>query len=95
MVRARLLPDAGPVPEICYSDLTRMECRVAPLARAEVAVILDRFLEHTSAITLSEARHGPKDARRIDYEPSFIIRGLAAMNLKLTPSAAFTHRKPG
>jgi len=59
-------------------------CAGAPLARVEVAVLLDRFLEHTSAITLSEKHHGPKGARRIDYEPSFIIRGLAELHVEFT-----------
>lgn len=58
-------------------------CAGAPLARAEVAVLLDRLFEHTSAITLSEEHHGPKGARRIDYEPSYIIRGLAELHVKL------------
>ncbi|WP_159977605.1 MULTISPECIES: cytochrome P450 [unclassified Novosphingobium] len=61
-------------------------CAGAPLARAEVAVILDRFLEHTSAITLDEAHHGPADARRIAYEPSYIIRGLADLHVKFAPA---------
>jgi cytochrome P450 len=61
-------------------------CAGAPLARAEVAVILDRFLEHTSAITLDEAHHGPAGARRIAYEPSYIIRGLAELHVKFTPA---------
>lgn len=58
-------------------------CAGAPLARAEVAVILDRFLEHTTAITLDEAHHGPPGARTIAYEPSYIIRGLAELHVKL------------
>lgn len=58
-------------------------CAGAPLARAEVAVLLDRFLEHTSAITLDEARHGPAGSRTIEYEPSYIIRGLANLHIKL------------
>lgn len=58
-------------------------CAGAPLARAEVAVILDRFLEHTGAITLDEAHHGPAGARTIEYEPSYIIRGLANLHIKL------------
>jgi len=59
-------------------------CAGAPLARAEVAVILDRLLEHTSAITLDEARHGPPGARTIAYEPSYIIRGLAELYVRLS-----------
>jgi cytochrome P450 len=58
-------------------------CAGAPLARKEVAVLYDRLLEHTSDIRLSEAHHGPKDARRIDYEPSYIIRGLANLHVEL------------
>ncbi|MFD2134519.1 cytochrome P450 [Novosphingobium resinovorum] len=57
-------------------------CAGAPLARAEVAVLLDRLLEHTGAITLDEAHHGPATARGIDYEPSYIIRGLANLHLR-------------
>jgi cytochrome P450 len=58
-------------------------CAGAPLARVEVAVLLDRLLEHTSSITLSEAHHGAPGARTIAYEPSYIIRGLAKLNVEL------------
>ncbi len=58
-------------------------CAGAPLARKEVEVLYDRLFEHTSDIRLSEAHHGPKGARRIDYEPSFIIRGLANLHVEL------------
>jgi cytochrome P450 len=57
-------------------------CAGAPLARAEVQVLLDRMLEHSSAITLSEAHHGKAGERSIDYEPSFIIRGLADLHVE-------------
>ena len=57
-------------------------CAGAPLARAEVAVLLDRFLEHTSAITLSEAHHGTAENRTIVYEPSFIIRGIDNLHVE-------------
>jgi cytochrome P450 len=60
-------------------------CAGAPLARAEVAVILDRFLEHTSEISLSEEHHGPRGNRRLSYEPSYIIRGLAELHTRFTP----------
>jgi len=60
-------------------------CVGAPLARAEVRVILDRFFEHTSHIGLSEEMHGPPDDRKFDYEASFIIRGLAKLYLDLRP----------
>jgi cytochrome P450 len=60
-------------------------CVGAPLARAEVRVMLDRLLEHTSEIKLSESKHGPASNRKLDYEPSFIIRGLAHLFLELKP----------
>jgi cytochrome P450 len=64
-------------------------CIGAPLARVEVRVILEKFLEATSGIDLDDAVHGPAEARELEYEASFIIRGLAEMHLKLTPSADF------
>jgi cytochrome P450 len=60
-------------------------CIGAPLARAEVAIILERFLANTSQIKLSEAKHGAAGNRGLDYEPSYIIRGLTQMHLELAP----------
>ena len=60
-------------------------CVGAPLARAEVRVILERFFAHTSDIGLSEEKHGKPGNRRLAYEPSFIIRGLAELHLELKP----------
>jgi len=60
-------------------------CIGAPLARAEVRVILEQLLAQTSRIALSEAEHGPAGARRLSYEPSYIIRGLEALHVELTP----------
>jgi cytochrome P450 len=62
-------------------------CAGAPLARVEVRVILEQFLKHTSDIDLDESKHGPRGRRELDFEPSFIIRGLSELHLKLTPSA--------
>ena len=64
-------------------------CAGAPLARAEVKVILEKFFEHSRDISLVEARHGPKGARSFDFDPSFIIRGLAGLHLELAPAADF------
>jgi cytochrome P450 len=60
-------------------------CIGNPLARVEVRVILDRLLEDTSEIKLSAEHHGPVGNRRLDYEPSFIIRGLQRLFLQLEP----------
>jgi cytochrome P450 len=62
-------------------------CAGAPLARAEVRIILEKFLEHTSHIDLVEQEHGPPDNRDFDYEASFIIRGLSQLHIRLTPAA--------
>jgi cytochrome P450 len=60
-------------------------CAGAPLARAEVRIIMEKFLASTSKIELDRDRH-PNGAADLSYEPSFIIRGLAGMHLKLTPA---------
>ncbi len=60
-------------------------CAGAPLARVEVRVILEKFLSCTSKIELDPAQH-PGGIGDLVYEPSFIIRGLAEMHLKLTPA---------
>jgi cytochrome P450 len=61
-------------------------CAGAPLARTEVRIILEKFLQHTSKIELLEAEHGPRGKRNFDYESSFIIRGLSKLHLKITPA---------
>jgi cytochrome P450 len=60
-------------------------CAGAPLARVEVRMILEKFLEQTSHIDLDESKHGPRGHRRFDYDPTFIIRGLSALHVTLTP----------
>ncbi|MET0269808.1 MAG: cytochrome P450, partial [Sphingomonas sp.] len=62
-------------------------CIGAPLARVEVRILIEKFLALTDRIDLVEAKHGPAGARTLDYEASFIIRGLADMHLRLDPAA--------
>ena len=50
-------------------------CIGNPLARAEVRVLFERLFAHTSAMMLSEARHGPAGRRTFNFEPSYIVRG--------------------
>lgn len=59
-------------------------CAGSPLARAEIRIVLERFLDHTSNIDLDESVHGPRGNRHLNYEASFIIRGLEALHLKLS-----------
>lgn len=61
-------------------------CAGAPLAKAEVAVIIEHFLKHTSHIALNEELHGKPGGRKLNYEPSYIIRGLSRLHVDLTPA---------
>ena len=58
-------------------------CIGAALARAEVKILLATLLRETSTITLDEEHHGPAGARNLVYEPSYIIRGLDQLHVKL------------
>ena len=57
-------------------------CPGAPLARAEAKVCLERILDRTTEIRLSEEHHGPAGARRFSYVPTFILRGLTELHLE-------------
>lgn len=56
-------------------------CPGAPLARAEGRISLERILDRMKDITISEEHHGPAGARRFDYEPTFIMRGLSELHI--------------
>ena len=60
-------------------------CPGAPLARAEARVSIERLLDRMADIEISEAEHGPAGARRYEYVPTFILRGLRSLNLEFTP----------
>ena len=57
-------------------------CPGAPLARAEGRISLNRILDRMTDIRISEEHHGPADARRYAYEPTFIMRGLAELHIE-------------
>jgi len=59
-------------------------CAGAPLARAEIKIIIEHFLKYTDNIDISAEKHGAPEDRKLDYEPSFIIRGLENMHLDLS-----------
>jgi cytochrome P450 len=59
-------------------------CVGAPLARAEAKVSLERLFDRTSEIRIDESKHGPAGARRFDYEPTFLLRGLRELHLEFT-----------
>ena len=59
-------------------------CPGAPLARSEVRITLERLFDRTSQINISEAAHGPAGARRYQYMPTYMFRGLMTLNLEFT-----------
>ncbi|MDT3444027.1 MULTISPECIES: cytochrome P450 [unclassified Pseudofrankia] len=61
-------------------------CPGAPLARAEARVAIERLLARTSDIRVDETVHGPADARKYRYLPTFILRGLGYLRLEFTPA---------
>ena len=65
-------------------------CPGGPLARSEGRISLERILDRTRNIRLSEEHHGPAGARRFSYEPTWILRGLNKIHLEfdaIEPSA--------
>jgi cytochrome P450 len=62
-------------------------CAGAPLARTEGRVTLNRLLDRTSDITISESHHGPAEARDYEYLPTFFLRGLQKLYLDLSPAS--------
>ncbi|TDC97973.1 cytochrome P450 [Actinomadura sp. 7K507] len=59
-------------------------CPGAPLARAEARVAIERLLDRTAGIRISEREHGPAGARRYHYLPTYILRGLTRLSLEFT-----------
>jgi cytochrome P450 family 150 subfamily A5 len=57
-------------------------CPGAPLARAETRVGLERLLDRTTDIRISESHHGPAGDRRYQYIPTYILRGLTELHLE-------------
>lgn len=57
-------------------------CPGAPLARAETRVGIERLLDRTTDIRISEAEHGSDGDRRYNYIPTFILRGLTELHLE-------------
>jgi cytochrome P450 len=63
-------------------------CPGAPLARAETRVAIERLLDRTTDIRISESMHGPANSRRYRYVPTYILRGLTELHLEFTLAQA-------
>jgi cytochrome P450 len=63
-------------------------CVGAPLARAEARIALERVLDRMGDIKISEAAHGPAGARRYEYVPTYLFRGLQSLHIEYTPIGA-------
>lgn len=61
-------------------------CAGAHLARAEGRVTLNRILDRTRDVRISEEAHGPVGSRRYEYLPTYFLRGLAALTLEFDPA---------
>ncbi|MCV7243551.1 cytochrome P450 [Mycobacterium mantenii] len=61
-------------------------CPGAPLARAETRVGLERLLDRTSDIRISQSEHGPPNDRRYAYIPTYILRGLTELHVEFSPT---------
>jgi len=62
-------------------------CVGAPLARAEAVVSLERLLDRMADINIAQHEHGPAGARRYEYSPTYMLRGLERLFLEYTPLA--------
>jgi cytochrome P450 len=58
-------------------------CPGGSLARLETRVSIERLLERTHEIRISERHHWPPGARRYRYVPTYILRGLTRLHLEL------------
>jgi hypothetical protein len=52
----------------------------------ETRASIERLLDRTEWISISEQHHGPAGARRYAYMPTYILRGLMGLHLEFTPS---------
>jgi cytochrome P450 len=57
-------------------------CPGAPLARAEGRITLERLLDRMAGIRISDEHHGPAGARRYNYVPTYILRGVSRLHIE-------------
>ncbi len=60
-------------------------CPGGSLARSEGRISIERILDRTRNLRLSEEHHGPPGDRHFRYEPTWILRGLTRLHIEFTP----------
>jgi cytochrome P450 len=61
-------------------------CIGAPLGRMESRIVIERLLARVRNIRISEEHHGPRDARRYRFEPTYSFRSLAELHIEFDPA---------
>ena len=61
-------------------------CLGAQLGRMEARIAIERLLARTSDIRISEEHHGPPDARRYRFEPTYTFRSLSDLHIEFSPA---------
>lgn len=61
-------------------------CAGAPLARAEGRVAVERMLARMKNIRISDAKHGPRGARRFNYLPNYSLYGVEEQWMEFDPA---------
>ena len=59
-------------------------CVGAPLARKEAKLALEHLFDRTTDFHIDESKHGPKNARRYEYESNYTQRALCAVHMEFT-----------
>ena len=51
----------------------------------EGRVTVERLLDRMTDLRISEAHHGPANARHYNYVPTYILRGVSRLHLEFDP----------
>jgi cytochrome P450 len=62
-------------------------CVGAPLARVEARVSIERILDRLGDLRLSGEAHGPPGEPRLNWAPTYLLRGMVDLHLEFTPAA--------
>ena len=74
------------------AEVTHAPGRPWPVPKGRIS--LNRILDRMTDIRISETSHGAAGARRYEYEPTFILRGLTELHLEFEPLVANIRSHP-